>query len=221
MTSPIRIMLVEDNCEYRDVIHFALEDEPQMEILAQFTTAEMALGSLREDQSAIAPHIVLLDLRLPGMSGLQALPYFREKVPSAKIIILSQSDSEADVIQAITLGAAGYLLKSSSVQQLKGAIRSVIAGGASLDPTIARYLVDVIKSKPSTAVMDHLLTHREVEILELLADGLSKKEICDRLGIKYPTVDSHVRHIYEKLDVNNAPAAVRRAYRVGIFPPEV
>ncbi|MEP4078849.1 response regulator [Haloferula sp.] len=213
-------MLVEDNCEYRDVIQFALEDEPQMEVLDQYNTAEMALGSFREAGAEIAPDIILLDLRLPGMSGIQALPYFREKVPSAKIIILSQSDSETDVVQAITLGAAGYLLKSSSVQQLKESIRSVSNGGASLDPTVASYLVNALKSKPSTSVMEQLLTHREVEILELLADGLSKKEICDRLGIKYPTVDSHVRHIYEKLDVKNAPAAVRRAYQVGIFPPE-
>ena len=213
-------MLIEDNCEYRDVIRFALEDEPQMEIIDHFTTAEMAIGSLREDRAGRTPDVILLDLRLPGMSGLEALPYFREKIPDTKIIMLSQSDNEADVIRAITLGATGYLLKSSSVLQLKESIRSVIVGGASLDPTVARYLVNALKSKPSTSVMEQLLTHREVEILELLADGLSKKEICDRLGIKYPTVDSHVRHIYEKLDVKNAPAAVRRAYQVGIFPPE-
>lgn len=218
MEKLVRIMLVEDNREYRDVIQFALEDEPQMELVGPFATAEMALSSLQRDEEVLTLlDIILLDLRLPGMSGLKAIPFFREIIPTAKIIILSQSDSEDDVIEAITLGASGYLLKSATIQQVKESIQSVLEGGASLDPQVARYLVRALKSDPLKSVSAKFLTKREREVLELLADGLPKKSIADTLCISYATVDTHVQHIYEKLNVNNAPAAVRSAYQMGIF----
>jgi DNA-binding NarL/FixJ family response regulator len=134
--------------------------------------------------------------------------------------VLTQSDREADVLRATALGAAGYLLKSSTVSQIKEGIRTVVAGGASLDPTVARFLMNNLQARLPKAKLEGTLTDRELEILALLAEGLVKKEIGDRLGISYPTVDSHVQHIYEKLNVHNAPAAVNIAHRLGIFPPE-
>lgn len=220
MKQPTQIILVEDNREYRDVIRYALEREPQMVLIGIYATAEMALGSLQELQGGTAPDLVLLDLRLPGMSGLEAIPYIRGKIPGAKIMILSQSEDEADVLRAITLGVSGYLLKSSTVQQIKESIRSVMNGGAILDARVARYLINAVKQNSFKVLSARLLSGREHEILELLADGLQKKEISERLHISYTTVDSHVRHIYEKLDVQNAPAAVRKAYQTGIFSAE-
>lgn len=210
-------MLIEDNDEYREVIRFAIDREDDLELFSQFGTAEMAVSSLDEIRSKLVPDVVLLDLRLPGMSGLEAIPYFKERLPKVKIVVLSQSDAAGDVIRAITLGASGYLLKSSTVQQVKDGIRNVMQGGASIDPNVAQHLINSLRGRPTPLVSNKLLSEREFQVLELLADGLQKREISEKLGISYPTVDAHVRHIYEKLDVKNAPSAVRTAYRMGVF----
>lgn len=225
MKSPIEVMLVEDNREYREVIQLALKRDESFQLTSEYGTAEIALRnletcSLGANSLPRLPEIILLDLQLPGMSGLEALPQFAEALPKAKIIVLTQSDSKSDVLRAIALGAAGYLLKSSTVTQIKEGMRTVMNGGASLDPSVAKFLLESFQSRLPKKEIAKVLTQRETEILSLLGEGLVKKEICERLGISYPTVDSHVRHIYEKLKVHNAPAAISVAYRLGIFPPE-
>jgi len=220
MKSPIPVMLVEDNREYRDVIRLALKRDEGLELVSEFGTAEIALRTLQGEQSRNHPHVVLLDLRLPGMSGLDALSYFSDVLPDAKVIILTQSDQEADVLRAIAMGASGYLLKSSTVAEIKDGIQTVMSGGASLDPRVAKFLLRSLKSRLPKVESDKVLSQREMEILKLLGDGLVKKEIGERLGISYPTVDSHVRHIYEKLDVRNAPSAITMAHRLGIYPSD-
>lgn len=219
MNKTIRIMLVEDNRAYRTVIEHALEVEADIELVSQFGTPEIALRSL-EDRNAPAPDLILLDLRLPGMDGLEALPWFHSALPKAKVIILTQSDSEADILKAIKLGAAGYLLKSSRADQLTDGIRNVMAGGASLDSGVARLVLDTLQTTIPHNKPQALLSKRQLEILTLLAEGLAKKEIADRLKISYSTVDTHVANIYEKLEAVNAPAAVNRAHKLGLFPPE-
>ena len=219
MSDLISVLLIEDNAEYRAVINLALDDEKDIELIAEFGTPEIALRSLL-DLSVPSPQIILLDLRLPGMSGLDALPYFREYSPNSKIIILTQSDSEKDVLRAITLGASGYLLKSASIKEILTGIKSVVAGGASLDAGVAKFLLKNLQHRIPKATLNIELSHRELEILELLSQGLVKKEIAQKLNIGYSTVDTHVGHIYEKLQVKNAPAAVGKAYRLGIFPKD-
>ncbi|BCX49625.1 DNA-binding response regulator [Haloferula helveola] len=211
-------MLVEDNPEYREVIRLALARDEDIGGIREFGTAEIALRSLRDPTSEPQPDVLLLDLRLPGLSGLEALPTFVELLPAAKIIVLTQSDREADVLKAIADGASGYLLKSSTVTQIREGIRTVLDGGASLDPRVASFLLKSLKDRLPKAEPETQLSERELQILTLLGEGLVKKEISDRLGISYPTVDSHVRHIYEKLKVRNAPSAVNVAHRLGIFP---
>ena len=218
MNAPVKVMLVEDNPEFRKVLRLALSREAAIELSSEFGTAEIALRSLRDGSVPGCPDVILLDLRLPGMGGLDALPHFTSTAPDAKVIVLTQSDCEADVLRAIALGAAGYLLKSSTITQIKDGIRTVIDGGASLDPGVAKYLFKTLQARLPTATAEGLLSDRELEILVLLGEGLVKKEIADRLGITYPTVDSHVQHIYEKLQVHNAPAAINIAHRLGIFP---
>lgn len=210
-------MLVEDNEEYRDVIQFAIRREEDLEMFSQFGTAEMAISSIGKIRSKLFPQVILLDLRLPGLSGLEAIPFLKDRLPDVKIIVLSQSCAESDVVRAIALGASGYLLKSSTVQQVTEAIRNVVAGGASLDPSVAQYIIKSLREKPMRLSTKKLVSDREYQVLELLAEGLQKRQIAEKLDICYPTVDAHVRHIYEKLDVKNAPSAVRTAYRMGIF----
>lgn len=219
MSRKISVMLVEDSREYREVIRLAMERDDGLELVGEYGTAEIALRSLRDRKLRLRPDVILLDLRLPGMGGLDALPYLTESLPDSRVIILTQSNQEPDVLRAIALGAAGYLLKSSTATQIKEAIRVVTAGGASLDPGVARFLLDSLQSRLPKGVVERVLSEREMEILTLLGEGLVKKEIGDRLGIGYPTVDTHVRHIYEKLNVHNAPAAINVAHRLGIFPP--
>ena len=219
MNSKIRIVLVEDNKEYSEVIRLVLEGLSDMELTGQFGTSEFALRTLRA-ASPPAPNIILLDLRLPGRSGLDSLSDFRHCVPDAKIIVLTQSDREQDILRAISLGASGYLLKSAKLDQITSAIRTVATGGSSLGSDVARFILEALQSKFSKDVEEPFLTERELEILSLLADGLVKKEIAKRLDIGYTTVDTHVGRIYTKLDVTNAPSAVHKAHLLRIFPPK-
>lgn len=218
--TPIKVMLIEDNPDYRDVIGLALEDETDIDLRSQHGTAVAALRSLYNLDSSDRPQLILLDLNLPGMSGLEALPKFRSELPDTKILVLTQSDSEADVLRAISRGASGYLLKSASLSEITEGIRGVIAGGASLDAGVAQFILRTLKQKLPPQEFDEILTEREVEVLTLLSDGLVKKEIAESLKIGYTTVDTHVGNIYQKLGVRNAPAAVARAFKLGLIEPE-
>ena len=217
MSEQIKIMMVEDHPEYREIVELAIGRQPDMELISQFGTSERALRSLNDRRAPAKPEVILLDLNLPGMSGLEALPYFSKEIPDVKIIILTQSDREEDVLKAIMLGASGYLLKSSTLKQLTEGVRTVMSGGASLDANVAKFILSTLKDKLPQREMAQLLTNREVEILTLLAEGLVKKEIGDQLGISVTTVVTHVSHIYEKLHVKNAPSAIAKGFRLGLL----
>ncbi len=216
----IRIMLVEDNPEYREIISLAIEDEPDLDLISQYGTSEIALRDLRDTSRHETPDLILLDLRLPGMGGLESLPHFRSLLPDVKIIILTQSDNETDVLQAISQGANGYLLKTASVTKITEGIHTVMAGGATLDAGVARFIMNTLKSHLPRNQMEHLLTKRELEILTHLGEGLLKRDIAKQLYISTTTVATHVTHIYRKLNVQNAPAAVTKAFQIGILPTQ-
>ncbi len=217
MNTKIQVMLVEDNKDYREVVNLAIGEEEDLEIMDQYGTTEIALRNLQPLDKP-RPDIILLDLRLPGMGGLDSIRYFKEYAPKAKIVILTQSDQEADVLRAILLGASGYLLKSARVKEIVDGIRLVHGGGATLDPSVAKFLLQNLQSRLPKEQLDIGLSDRELEILKLLSEGLVKKQIAQKLSIGYATVDTHVGHIYEKLHVNNAPSAVGKAYKLGLFP---
>lgn len=213
----IKIMLVEDSPEFREVIAFGLGDEPDMAIESQFNTADAALRSFESQPKNQAPDLILLDLNLPGISGLEAIPKFKASAPDTEIIILTESEREADILSAISSGAVGYLLKESSLDQITEGIRIVIDGGASLDPNMARYLLKTQNQSNQKSDDGQHLSPRENEILNLLAEGQLQKQIADELNISPKTVGFHIGHIYTKLGVQNAPAAVHKAHRLGIF----
>jgi len=217
MSTKIRVMLIEDNPEYRAVIHLALEDETDIELTSQFGNAELALRSLDDSAKRKTPDLVLLDLNLPGMSGLEALPYIQNALPSTKTLILTQSNAEADVLRAITLGASGYLLKSAALHEITSGIHNIMKGGASLDSGVAKFILNTLQQQLPQHETEKLLSNRELEVLTLLGEGLVKKEIADRLKVTYSTVDSHVANIYNKLDVKNAPSAVNIGHRLRLF----
>lgn len=220
MIDSIGVMLVEDSPEYRDVIRLALAEETGIELTSQFGTAEIAIRTLQDPASRIAPDLILLDVRLPGMDGITAIRGFLDCSPNSKIIVLTQSNQERDVLRAIAAGASGYLLKSATLSDLTTGIRTVINGGATLDPGVARFVLQTLQKKLPDDQREGLLSKRELEILALLAEGLVKKEIAKRLDIGYTTVDTHVSRIYLKLRVSNAPSAVNQAHRLNLFTPD-
>lgn len=216
MKTNIIVMLVEDHPEYREVIDLALEEEPDIELSDEFGSVEAALQCHKDRVLNAEPDIILLDLNLSGISGVEAVPHFLEVLPEANIIILTQSDDEADVINCIQRGASGYLLKSSTVDQIVQAIRDVAAGGAIIDSHIARFILQTLRSAP-TERPEKNLSARELEILTHLAEGLVKKEIAEKLNISINTVVSHFVRIYTKLNVNTAASAIHRGHILGLF----
>ena len=211
------IMLVEDNPDYRQAVSLALEDEPWIKDMRIFGAAEVALRALQADREEPAPGIILLDISLPGLSGVEAIQQFQSLCPEASIIMLTQSNREADVIQAVRQGAAGYLLKSSSMDQLIEGVRTVMKGGAPLDPAVTKHVMKVVSDQGNQAAIEHDLSPRELEVLQLMSEGMLKKQIADELKISEHTVAFHIKHVYRKLDVNNSPAAVSKAYRAGLL----
>ena len=222
MPSPIKVIVVEDNPEYRNVLKMALEFESDIDLVGIFGSAEHALRAMEpkstQGSGGTASDVVLLDLNLPEMSGLEAMRWIREYLPETLFIVITQSDAESDVLTAIRNGATGYLLKSSTVRQIKDAIHTVADGGAHLDSKVAKYIMKQLQQAPTKDASQASLSSREMEVLELLAEGLVKKEIGEKLGISFFTVSTHIRHVYDKLNVLNAPAAVSTAYKTGILP---
>ena len=180
MQKKIQVMLIEDSPGYRKVIELALKDLPDVELNSQFGTSEIALRNLQTGSGKTPVDLILLDLSLPGMDGLDALPYIKKYAPQVKVIILTQSDREKDVLRAIQVGASGYLLKSSTVSQIMEGIRTVMNGGASLDAGVARFILSSLQTRLPDNDEETSLSTRELEILTLLAQGFLKKEIGDR-----------------------------------------
>ena len=220
MDIPTKIFLIEDNPEYRKSLDTAFRLDLRFKLTHTTGTAERALDVLLDMRVENRPDLILLDLKLPGMTGLQAIHSLLAITPNTKILVLSQSDREADVVKAIASGASGYLVKTSSIQEITEAIETVMQGGAPLDKKVAKYILKTLQAIPHSGKDTHNLSEREMETLTLLAAGLGKKQIGEKLGISEFTVAAYVRSIYTKLEVVNAPAAVSQAYRRGILTTE-
>ena len=220
----ISVMLIEDHPSYRRAVKRAIDSQNAMKLVSVFGTAETALASLQKLDQSDAPCIILLDLNLPGMNGLAVISQMLALAPSAKIIILTQSNADSDIRTAILAGASGYLLKSSTFAQIVEGIETVASGGASLDGDITLRLMKMVQSphesKDSEAGSHLILSTREKEILRLLGRGMVKKEIAGELNISYGTVATYIRRLYEKFGVQNAAAAIDLAHRLGIFQDE-
>lgn len=206
------LWIVEDHAAFRRTLVRVLNTEPDLQCPCDFDSCEKALAALTREA---APDLILLDVGLPGMSGLDGIRLFKERAPKSLIVILTVFEDDDKVFQAICAGAAGYLLKTSSVADITQAVRDALAGGSPMNPRIARRVLDMF-SKLAPKQSNYGLSEREKEILQLMTTGLIKKEIADRLTLSIHTVDTYLRRIYEKLEVNTRTGAVAKALKEGL-----
>jgi len=202
----IAVWLVEDNRHFSEAIECILESEEGITLKESFRSAEAALTALEKET---LPQVIILDLGLPGMNGVTAIPEFLRHAPECYVLVLTTDDDRSKVLAAIANGAAGYLLKGDDLDAIVSGIRDVVDGRAAINSRVSRMILDVFRKIPKPPPEANL-TVRESEILCLLADGKIKKEVADQLGISYYTVDTHVKRIYKKLQVNNLSGAIAR-----------
>lgn len=206
------LWIVEDHASFRRTLVRLLATETDLQCPCDFDSCEKLLATLSESN---APDLILLDVGLPGMSGLDAIRLIKERAPKTLVVILTVFEDDDKVFQAICAGAAGYLLKTSSGADITQAVRDALAGGSPMNPRIARRVLDMF-SKLAPKQRDYGLSDREKEILQLMTTGLIKKEIADRLSLSVHTVDTYLRRIYEKLEVNTRTGAVAKALKEGL-----
>ena len=204
-TVRIRVLSVDDHPLVREGIAALINDQPDMRMAAQGASGKEAIQRFRDHQ----PDVVLMDVRLPDMSGIDAMITIRSEFPDARIIIVTSSEGDTEMQRALEGGARGYMLKSMPPKDLLDAIRKVHAGKKAIPPEIAARLANHYS--------DETLTEREIEILQQIAEGNRNRDIADKLFISEGTVKVHIKHIMGKLGANDRTQAITIAVRRGII----
>lgn len=207
--TPAPLWLIEDNATFRSSLARGLERTGRFVCSGSFPSAEAALAAAG---LAEAPEAVLLDVGLPGMDGIEALSRLREHLPAAALILLTVFEDEDKIMRAICSGAQGYLLKTAPVSEIAAAIDDVLGGGSPMNSRIARRVLELF-SRLVPQQKNYGLTAREKEILQQMVEGRIKKEIASRVGLSVHTVNTHMRNIYDKLQVNTVNGAVAKALK--------
>lgn len=208
---PINIWIVEDDAGYRRNLQRSLGREHHITCSRVFPSCIEFLEAIETDTH---PDLVLMDLGLPGMGGVEGIQQLKAIAPDVTVIVLTVNEDKEKVMQSLDAGAAGYLLKSSTTRQIVNGLQQVFMGGAALSPMIAKMVLDEVR-KPDASEFD--LSEREIEVLELLAEGLSVKEVAAKLEVSRATAAFHLGNIYQKLDVQSQTGAVAKALRAGII----
>lgn len=217
-TGPIRILLVDDQPLFRRAIATLVDEQPDMVVVGE---AENGLEGI-EKAHALSPDLVVMDVEMPVMNGVEAVRLIREQLPAIKVVMLTVSESDDHLLDAIRNGAHGYLLKDLRPEQLYDLLRSVMRNETPLSPAIAGRLVAEIRSSQPVRTVSvkepegRPLSRREIEILQLVADGLGNKEIGARLSITEGTVKNHVHNALEKLHLENRTQAAAWVVRQGL-----
>jgi DNA-binding NarL/FixJ family response regulator len=209
----IRLLVADDHPVVRDGLRGLFEGDPDFEV-----AGEAADGAEAVDRAmALGVDVVLMDLRMPRVGGVEAIGLLRERAPAIRVLVLTTYDSDADVLPAIEAGATGYLLKDSPRDELVRAVRAAHQGQAVLAPTVAQKLIGHVRAPAQRAAAPEALTERELEVLRLVAAGSTNKDAARRLFISEATVKTHLLHLYAKLGVRDRAAAVSAAYRSGLL----
>lgn len=209
MDERISVWVVEDHDLYRQSTAAVLDAAEGVECPVAVGSCEEALEALEREPP---PDLVLMDIGLPGINGIEGTRRLRARIPTARVLMLTVHEEDAKVFEAICAGASGYLLKPSSPERIVEAVREAQAGAAPINGYIAGRVLGMF-ARMAGPQTDYGLTPREKEMLELMVEGLTMKESADRLCVSYHTVDKHVRSVYEKLHVHSRGGAVAKALR--------
>ena len=200
----IQVVVVDDHALHRDGIRQILGQQPDIQVAGEAESAELALVLVNQ----LHPSVVLMDIRLPGMNGIDATRRIRRDHPGTRVLVVSAYDDEEYIRGALEAGASGHLSKAAPGRQLIEAVRAVAAGGTVIEPAVLNRLLAGTSGAPLPAAQ---LTERELAVLELLAHGLHNKQVATRLGISRRTVERHCDNIYDKLGVGSRTEAVVQA----------
>jgi len=204
----ITISIVEDLEEVREGLTQFISLNHEFHMLKTFSNAEDALIEIPE----LKPEIVIMDINLPGMNGIECIRQIKDKIPQTQFMMFTVYENDEKVFEALKAGASGYLLKNTGLLQMIEAIKELHDGGSPMSSNIARKLVSVFREKENDLPQIHALSARENEVLQLLSRGLLYKEIADKLSISIATVRQHIHKIYEKLHVQNRTEALNKVY---------
>ena len=207
--SEITIWLVEDNERFRTNIRALINESPGLACVQAIPSCEDALACLESDA---APDMILMDIGLPGMDGIEGVKRVRSVAPSIQIIMLTVFDDNDNIFKAICAGASGYLLKTAPPDDIVRSLKEILTGGAPINAQIARKVLGML-TQVAAPKGDYAITAAEKEVLHLLVEGEPKKQIADHLGISFHTVDTHLRNIYAKLQVHSRSGAVAKALK--------
>jgi DNA-binding NarL/FixJ family response regulator len=213
----IRVVLADDHQLVRAGIHALLVRMSDVEVVAETGDGYEALEIIKR----LEPNVVLMDIGLPGLNGLDVTARVTKDFPAVSVLILSMHSSEQYVCEGLRSGAKGYLLKDSAASELETAVRMIAKGETYLSPKISRHVADYIRRlSPDDSVQTRILTSRQREILQAIAEGRSTKEIAHLLNVSIKTVESHRTQLMERLRIHDVAGLVRYAIRSGFVPPE-
>jgi two-component system, NarL family, response regulator LiaR len=216
----IRILVVDDHPMIRTGVHSLLENEPDFEVIGESTDGEQAVSMTRE----LKPDIVVMDIVMPKMNGIEATRYIKSETPSINVLILSAYNDISYILEALENGASGYVLKDSSGNELVSAIRAARSGDSVLDPRVTKKLLERVLERPhaaSPAAQSPVpLTPREVEILALASKGLSNKDIANQLTLSLRTVKAHLTNIFSKMGCGSRTDAIIKGLKAGYITLE-
>lgn len=209
----LRVVLIEDLREIREGLAVLIDGAPGYVCSGAFGSGEEALARF----ASARPHVALVDIHLPGISGIEAIRRLKERHPDVVFLVLSVFDDDARVFEALCAGASGYLLKKTPPARLLEALREARAGGGPLSPEVAQRVIRAFAENRQSAQRAHDLTPHEIRILKMLADGHDYPSAAADLGVATSTVIYHMRQIFQKLQVRSKSEAVAKALRTGLF----
>jgi DNA-binding NarL/FixJ family response regulator len=212
-THPVRIVVVDDQALFRTGLARLLNEDERIEVVGQ---AEDGLAAL-DLVARLKPDVVLMDLKMPNLDGIEATRRMLASDPATKVLILTSFDADTSIIQALKAGAAGYVLKDSQADGIVSSILAVMSGERVMASAVAQRVLDMLTGTTTPKEFYDGLTTREVEILKLLASGMANKQIAYKLGISEKTVRNHVSNMYEKLQIFDRAQAVLYAVRKGLI----